>query len=103
MAGEMIYYDLYDDDDTSPATSDPPTLTDSAAPQQGEDTSVELDLSDETTEDSGGTPISPEELEKLLQQGVDMNIRQGNGDGANRRPRPLHHRFVRQDSRPTPS
>ncbi len=79
-AGEMIYYDLYDDDDTTPAVA-PEDAADGveapAAPKQPHD--LELELDGESSDETGGTPISPEELKRLLESGVDMRIRQGGG------------------------
>ncbi len=81
-AGEMIYYDLYDDDEATPPSGDAPVTGDADPPPPSPDAeSIELELSDEQTEESGGAPISPEELQRLLQQGVDMDIRQGSGNG----------------------
>ncbi len=80
-AGEMIYYDLYDDDDDAaapPAPESAETPEPLAAQQEAPD--LELELSGEKDDETGGTPISPEELKRLLEAGVEMRIRQG---GAN--------------------
>ena len=39
-----------------------------------------LELEPETDDQTGGTPLSPEELKALLEAGVDLQIRQGNHD-----------------------
>ncbi len=80
-AGEMIYYDLYDDDDASPPVAAEESAETQPPPQAPDQpTDLELDLSDETSDETGGTPISPEELKRLLESGVDMRIRQGGSD-----------------------
>ncbi len=77
-AGEMIYYDLYDDEDAAaPAVgADTPATADPEPPLPAEQ-ELQLELSDETTDDPGGVPLSPEELQRLLDAGVDLRIRQG--------------------------
>jgi len=82
-AGEMIYYDLYDDDDAAaqpqPAGDAPPEVRD-PEPVAAQERDLELELSDESTDDSGGVPMSAEEIQRLLESGADMRIRQGRAD-----------------------
>lgn len=81
-AGEMIYYDLYDDDEALPAPpSEPATAGIDRAAAPREPRQLELDLADEVADDAGGAPLSPEELQRLLDAGADLRIRQGSGGG----------------------
>lgn len=80
-AGEMIYYDLYDDEDASvPVPDDAPTAQADGLEPTPEAENVELELQDEAVEETGGVPISPEELKRLLEAGVDMRVRQGSSE-----------------------
>ncbi len=81
VAGEMIYYDLYEDEDGMP----PPNTDGGAETPAAEQSPVtprdlQLEVSDEASDDGGGTPLSPDEIERLLQSGADLRIRQGGSE-----------------------
>lgn len=80
-AGEMIYYDLYDDDDApAPPAAEMPGETPPSPSADPEEQGIQLELQDETSDESGGTPMSPDELKRLIESGADMRIRQGSAD-----------------------
>lgn len=79
-AGEMIYYDLYDDADVVPAPQvDAPEAGAEQKPPRGDAIDVQLELGEEAGDEPGGAPMSAEELQRLLEMGADLRIRQGSG------------------------
>jgi hypothetical protein len=76
-------FDQYMDDDAPPATGDAPYTR---AARTGEDRPVppdelQLQINEEDDGTDGGTaPMSPEELQRLIEAGVDLRIKQGYGD-----------------------
>ena len=69
MTGDALI-DLDMTDDSPPPTEEMPEL-----PQ--------LALEPEADDDTGGAPLSPEELKVLLEAGIELNIRQGKPDSLN--------------------
>ena len=61
-----------------------PDMTDDSPPPTAEMPELpQLTLEPEEDDDSGGTPLSPEELKALLEAGIELNIRQGKPDSLN--------------------
>lgn len=61
-----------------------PDMTDDSPPPPEEMPELpQLTLEPEEDDDSGGAPLSPEELKALLEAGIELNIRQGKPDSLN--------------------
>ena len=61
-----------------------PDMTDDSPPLTEEMPELpQLTLEPEEDDDSGGAPLSPEELKALLEAGIELNIRQGKPDSLN--------------------
>jgi nitric oxide reductase NorD protein len=83
--GGATVMDLYDDDDAPPTPAPA-----GAGPTSGAEVDVEGDVGehtiplelggDEAPKPSGGMPLSPEEIRKLIEQGVDLKITEGHGE-----------------------
>ncbi len=68
---------------TGDALIDPDMTDDSPPPAEEMPELPRLALEPEEDDDSGGAPLSPEELKALLEAGVELNIRQGKPDSLN--------------------
>lgn len=68
---------------TGDALIDPDMTDDSPPPAEDMPELPQLTLEPEEDDDTGGAPLSPEELKALLEAGVDLNIRQGKPDSLN--------------------
>ncbi len=68
---------------TGDALIDPDMSDDSPPPAEDMPELPQLALEPEEDDDSGGAPLSPEELKALLEAGVELNIRQGKPDSLN--------------------
>ena len=68
---------------TGDALIDPDMTDDSPPPAEELPELPRLALEPEEDDDSGGAPLSPEELKALLEAGVELNIRQGKPDSLN--------------------
>ena len=68
---------------TGDALIDPDMTDDSPPPTEEMPELPQLTLEPEDDDDSGGAPLSPEELKALLEAGVELNIRQGKPDSLN--------------------
>ncbi len=68
---------------TGDALIDPDMSDDSPPPTQDMPEVPQLTLEPEEDDDSGGAPLSPEELKALLEAGIELNIRQGKPDSLN--------------------
>ncbi len=80
-AGEMIYYDLYDEEESAPpVVGEESEQVEQPEPEEPGEYDFKLELSEEESGESGGVPISPEELQRLLESGANMSIRQGSAD-----------------------
>ena len=60
-----------------------PDMTDDSPPAEDMPELPQLTLEPEEDDDTGGAPLSPEELKALLEAGVELNIRQGKPDSLN--------------------
>lgn len=65
---------------TGDALIDPDMTDDSPPPTEEMPELPQLALEPEEDDDSGGAPLSPEELKALLEAGIELNIRQGKPD-----------------------
>ncbi len=82
MASEAIY-DMYVDDDGPAAGGDAPAApAESEAPTEEEAKPLDrqLTLDEEEDDASGGAPMSAEELQKLLESGTELRLKQARGD-----------------------
>ena len=68
---------------TGDALIDPDMTDDSPPPAEDMPELPQLTLEPEEDDDTGGAPLSPEELKALLEAGVELNIRQGKPDSLN--------------------
>ena len=68
---------------TGDALIDPDMTDDSPPPTEEMLELPQLTLEPEEDDDSGGAPLSPEELKALLEAGIELNIRQGKPDSLN--------------------
>ena len=67
LSGDALIDPDMDNDDSPPPAQAPPEIT-------------ELQLEDEMEEDTGGSPLSAEELKALIEAGLELQIRQGKQD-----------------------
>lgn len=68
---------------TGDALIDPDMTDDSPPPAEDMPELPQLTLEPEEDDDTGGAPLSPEELKALLEAGIELNIRQGKPDSLN--------------------
>ena len=68
---------------TGDALIDPDMTDDGPPPTEEMPELPQLTLEPEEDDDSGGAPLSPEELKALLEAGIELNIRQGKPDSLN--------------------
>ena len=68
---------------TGDALIDPDMTDDSPPPTEELPELPQLVLEPEEDDDTGGAPLSPEELKALLEAGIELNIRQGKPDSLN--------------------
>ena len=68
---------------TGDALIDPDMTDDSPPPTEEMPELPQLTLEPEADDDTGGAPLSPEELKALLEAGIELNIRQGKPDSLN--------------------
>jgi nitric oxide reductase activation protein len=83
MAGEAMVEPYLMDDDMQPMPSSQPGAEPASAGAPQEETAEEISLElDEESEDSPGSTVgmSAEELQKLIESGVDLRIKQGYGN-----------------------
>ncbi len=84
LTGEAIYDMFTDDDGPSVQGSGPSAKADTPTPAEREALDMPMQLDDEVEEEPSGTgaPMSPEELQALIDAGADLRLKQGRGEEA---------------------
>jgi len=81
LTSEAVY-DMFDDDDGPAMPGGTPAVATEAPPAAEDDEATldrKLDLDAETEDSTSGAPMSAEELQRLLESGVDLRLKQASG------------------------